>query len=159
VDRFECGKEPLDRYLREKSRRDRSSGIAAVFVLAAGAEVIGYYTLHQHIIEAREMPEKLRKRLSHYPAYPATLIGRLAVDRRHAGQGYGRDLLLDALNRAFEVTPTVASLAVVVDAIDEEAETFYLHYGFTSLEIVDKRRFILPMKTIEKMLEQLRTTS
>jgi GNAT superfamily N-acetyltransferase len=159
VDRFDCGKESLDRYLRERARRDRSSGIAAVFVLAAGADVIGYYTLHQHVIDAREMPEKLRKRLSHYPAYPATLIGRLAVDRRYAGQGYGRDLLLDALTKAFEVTPTVASLAVVVDAIDEEAEKFYLHYGFISLEALGKRRFVLPMKTVEKMLEKVRPTS
>ena len=76
VDRFECGKESLDRYLRESARRDRSSGIAAVWVLASGTEVIGYYTLHQHVIEAPEMPAKLRRRLSHYPAYPATLIGR-----------------------------------------------------------------------------------
>lgn len=159
VDRFECGKESLDRYLREGARRDRSSGIAAVFVLAAGGDVIGYYTLHQHVIEAHEMPEKLRKRLSHYPVYPATLIGRLAVDRRHAGQGYGRDLMLDALRRAFEVTPTVASLAVVVDALDADAQKFYEHYGFISLELPGKRRLVLPMKTVEKLLEKVRTTS
>ena len=159
VDRFECGKEPLDRYLRESARRDRSSGIAAVFVLAAEADVIGYYTLHQHLIEAPEMPEKLRKRQSHYRTYPATLIGRLAVDRRHAGQGYGRDLLLDALTRAFEVTPTVASLAVVVDALDAEAQDFYEHYGFVSLEIPGKRRLILPMKTVERLLQNVRATS
>lgn len=128
------------RYLRRSARRDRSAGIAAVFVLAAGADVIGYYTLHQHVIDAREMPEKLRKRLSHHPAYPATLIGRLAVDRRYGRQGYGRDLLLDALTKAVEVTPTVASLGVVVDALDEEAQKFYEHYGFISLEVAGKRR-------------------
>jgi GNAT superfamily N-acetyltransferase len=155
IDRFECGKEPLDRYLRESARRDRSSGIAAVFVLAAQAEVIGYYTLHQHIVEAREMPEKLRKRLSYYPGYPATLIGRLAVDKRHAGHGYGRDLLYDALARAFAVTPEVASLAVVVDALDAEAQAFYEHYGFISLGVPPKRRLWLPMKTVEKLLEKV----
>jgi predicted GNAT family N-acyltransferase len=105
------------------------------------------------------MPEKLRKRLSHYPAYPATLIGRLAVDRHHAGQGYGRDLLLDALTRVIEVAPTVASLAVVVDALDAEAQNFYEHYGFISLELTGKRRLILPMKTVEKLLEKVRSTS
>jgi GNAT superfamily N-acetyltransferase len=152
VDRFECGKESLDRYLRESARRDRSSGIAAVFVLAAAAEVIGYYTLHQHVIRAPEMPDKLKKRLSPYPGYPATLIGRLAVDRRHAGQGYGRDLLYDALAKAFSVTPQVASLAVVVDAIDAEAQAFYEHYGFISLDVAGKRRLCLPMKTVEKLL-------
>ena len=53
VDQFECGKESLDRYLRESARRDRSSGIAVVYVLAAGPTVIGYYTLHQHAIRGR----------------------------------------------------------------------------------------------------------
>jgi len=105
------------------------------------------------------MPEKLRKRLSHYPAYPATLIGRLAVDRRYAGRGYGRDLLLDAMEKAFEVTRTVASLAVVVDALDAEAQKFYEHYGFISLEVPGKRRLILPMKTVETLLQNVRATS
>jgi len=104
------------------------------------------------------MPEKLRKRLSRYPAYPATLIGRLAVDRRYAGQGFGRDLVLDALTRAFEVTPTVASLALVVDAIDEEAQRFYEHYGFVLLDIPGQRRLFLPMKTVAKLLEVVRPT-
>jgi hypothetical protein len=66
---------------------------------------------------------------------------------------------LDALTRAFEVTPTVASLAVVVDALDEEAEKFYEHYGFVSLEVPGKRRLVLPMKTVEKLLQTSRTTS
>jgi hypothetical protein len=39
VDRFDCGTESLNRYLRESARRDQSSGIAAVFVLAAGGDV------------------------------------------------------------------------------------------------------------------------
>jgi predicted GNAT family N-acyltransferase len=105
------------------------------------------------------MPERLRKRLSHYQAYPASLIGRLAVDRRYAGRGYGRDLLFDALTKASEVTPTVASLAVVVDALDAEAQKSYEHYGFISLEIPGKRRLILPMKTVEKLLQNVRATS
>jgi predicted GNAT family N-acyltransferase len=121
--------------------------------------VIGYYTLHQHVIEADKMPEKLRKRLSHYSVYPVTLIGCLAVDQRYAGQGYGRDLMLDALTKAFEVTPKVASLAVVVDALDAEAQKFYEHYGFISLELPGERRLVLPMKSVEKLLEKVRATS
>ena len=159
VERFDCGKESLNRYLRESARRDRSAGIAAVFVLADGSDVIGYYTLHQHVVEAREMPERLRKRLSHYPVYPATLIGRMAVDRRYAGQGFGRDLMLDALAKALEVTSTVASLAIVVDALDEDAQRFYEHYGFVALDVPGKRRLALPMKTAQKLLVRVGATS
>ena len=72
IDAFRCGKEALDKYVRHRARRDQSSGIAGVYVLAAGRRVIGHYTLHQHGIDAREMPERLKKRLSKYASYPAT---------------------------------------------------------------------------------------
>jgi len=158
IDQFECGKDSLDRYLRESARRDRSFGIAVVYVLACGPTVIGYYTLHQHVIEAEQMPEKLGKRLSRYSVYPATLIGRLAIDRRYAGQGFGRDLMLDALTRALESASTVASVGVVVDALDEEAQKFYEHYGFILLGLPDKRRLFLGMKAVGQLLVEARST-
>ena len=53
----------------------------------------------------------------------ATLLGRLAVDLRCRGKGYGRYLLADALFRA--VRSEIASFAVIVDAKDEAARRFY----------------------------------
>jgi GNAT superfamily N-acetyltransferase len=53
---------------------------------------------------------------------PATLLGRLAVDRRQQGKGYGRFLLADALCRS--ARSEIASFAVIVDAKDENARRF-----------------------------------
>ena len=49
------------------------------------------------------------------------LLGRLAVDVGHQGQGLGEILLMDALGRALTQSQEIAALAVVVDAKDEAA--------------------------------------
>ena len=55
-------------------------------------------------------------------------LAGLAVARRHQGNGYGRFLLADALFRA--VKSEIASFAVIVDAKDESARTFYERESF-----------------------------
>lgn len=68
------------------------------------------------------------RKLPRYPLVPAALLGRLAVDQKHQGKGYGRFLLADALYRA--VRSEIASFAVIVDAKDEAAKRFYERESF-----------------------------
>ena len=70
---------------------------------------------------------------------PATLIGRLAIDRRYHGQGWGSFLFLDALHRCSR--SEVASFAVIVDALDDEARAFYVHHSFLPLPDLPRRLF------------------
>ncbi|MCW5695266.1 MAG: GNAT family N-acetyltransferase [Bauldia sp.] len=126
---FECGIEPLDRYLKVQAGQDARKNIAAPFVLALpGGEVIGYYTLSSTSVTPGELPAEVIRRLPRYPQIPATLLGRLAVDRRYQGRGHGRFLLADALYRA--VRSEIASFAVIVDAKGEEARRFYQRESF-----------------------------
>lgn len=126
---FECGAEPLDRYLRVQAGQDARKNIAAPFVLAlADGTVAGYYTLSATAISLAELPEPTARKLPRYPLLPATLLGRLAVDRRHQGKGYGRFMLADALFRAYR--SEIASFAVIVDAKDENARRFYQRESF-----------------------------
>lgn len=46
--------------------------------------------------------------------------------------GWGKLLLLDALYKSVETSKTVASFAVIVDAIDERAIKFYQRFDFQS---------------------------
>jgi GNAT superfamily N-acetyltransferase len=61
---------------------------------------------------------------------PAILLGRLAVDRQHAGQGIGSGLLKDAFLRAGQVSRLAGARLLLLDALDEEARSFYLRHGF-----------------------------
>src|SRR5256714_5030684 len=120
---FACGNAALDRYLQTQARQDRQRHLAQVFVLVAADEqtIQGYYTLSAGSVQLAELPEELRRTLPRYPKIPVTLLGRLAVDVRFQGQKIGAFLLVDALNRAVRQTEEIASLAVVVDAIDDAA--------------------------------------
>jgi GNAT superfamily N-acetyltransferase len=90
-------------------------------------------------LRLHDLPEDIAERLPRYPLIPATLIGRLAIDRRHHGQGWGSFLLLDALHRC--TRSQVASFAVIVDAIDDDARAFYVHEGFLPLPDTPRRLF------------------
>jgi GNAT superfamily N-acetyltransferase len=127
--RFESGVEPLDRYLRSQASQDARKNMAAPFVLVLpGGMIAGYYTLSSTSVKLGELPEQTVRKLPKYPLVPATLLGRLAVDRRQQGKGYGRFLLADALYRA--VRSEIASFAVIVDAKDENARRFYERESF-----------------------------
>jgi GNAT superfamily N-acetyltransferase len=126
---FESGVEPLDRYFRLQAGQDARKNMAAPFVLVQpDGTIAGYYTLSSTSVQLGELPEQTVRKLPKYPLVPATLLGRLAVDRRHQGKGYGRFLLADALYRAAQ--SEIASFAVIVDAKDENARRFYERESF-----------------------------
>ncbi|WP_395018371.1 GNAT family N-acetyltransferase [Dongia sp.] len=149
--RFESGVEPLDRYLRNQAGQDARKNIAAPFVLELpDGDIAGYYTLSATAVKLEELPEAVARRLPRYPLVPATLLGRLAVDLRFRGIGYGRFMLADALHRA--VRSEIASFAVIVDAKDDEARRFYLRESFLAFPDQPKRLF-LQMQVIAKLFE------
>ena len=62
-------------------------------------------------------------------------------------------MLQDALARSVRISRELASLGVVVDAIDDAARTFYERWGFVRFQ-EDSYRLVLPMGSIEKLVEQ-----
>jgi GNAT superfamily N-acetyltransferase len=129
---FTSGVEPLDRYFRVQAGQDARKHLSACFVLILpDGKVAGYYTLSATGILLSELPPATTRKLPRYPRIPATLLGRLAVDEKYRGQGFGRYLLADALFRSWR--SEIASFAVVVDAKDDNARRFYEREGFLAL--------------------------
>lgn len=149
-DGFQCGTPSLDDYLRRYARQNADKNIAKTFVAVnAQNEVFGYYALCTASIEFDELPDAIRKQLPAYPV-PAALIAKLAVDERCRGQGLGARLLIDALQRIVSAAVEVAIKVVLVDAIDERARDFYLHFGFIPLPEQEYKLF-LPIETVTKL--------
>lgn len=149
---FDCGVKSLNDYLAGQARKEMERKAAAVFVAVedgSDERVIGFYTLSAFSVALSELREPLQKRLPRYPQLPAVLIGRLARDRR--SPGLGRVLLIDALERSFRQTDEMGAVAVIVDAKDDNAASFYQKFGFEILEN-SLRRLYLPMGTIGKLL-------
>jgi GNAT superfamily N-acetyltransferase len=148
---FDSGVEPLDRYLRTQAGQDARKNMAAPFVLVLpDRTVAGYYTLSSTSVQLGELPEQTVRKLPRYPLIPATLLGRLAVDRRQQGKGYGRFLLADALYRA--ARNEIASFAVIVDAKDDNARRFYERESFLPFPDQPMKLF-RPMADIRKLFE------
>ena len=129
--------------MRLKASQDMKRKVAAVFVLTEpeSQAVKAYYTLSATTVLLRDLPAQLQKKFPRYPALHATLIGRLAVDHTAQGNGIGRFLLTDALYRAWRHSGAIASMAVIIDAINEHAIDFYQHYHFRHLAATRIRCF------------------
>ena len=149
---FSCGNEMLDGYLHKQAKQDMKRKLSACFILSYDdKEIKGYYTLSCASINRSQLPEIIIKKLP--PSYndlPVTLLGRLAVDDKFKGQGIGKLLLVDALKRSYETSAaSIASMAIVVDPIDEAAISFYSKYGFISLS--GSGRMFITMDTVEQL--------
>jgi len=143
---FDCGNEAMNNWLREFALRNEGLVSRTYVVADAGGVVIAYYSLVGGVIERSELPKRLRQ---HMPKIvPVVLLGRLAVDRNHAGLGLGKALLREALRCALQQSELVASRGVLVEAIDEAALSFYKPFGFLPSPTGD-RKLILPTETIQ----------
>lgn len=146
---FYCGVEMLDHYLQRQARQDVQRHISRVFIAAEAdhpKKVLGYYTLSSLSIELNQLPEELSRKLPKHPI-PAVLIGRLAVDQSAQEKGVGKMLLADAVKRVLVVSDEIAIYAIVVDAINRDAQKFYESFGFTLLSN-DSHRMFLAIKSI-----------
>jgi len=149
---FTCGKDLLDNYLLKQAKQDVKRKLTACFILPdENQNVIGYYTLSSTAIPREIVPEEIRDKLpKSYEDLPATLLGRLAIDKKFSGQGYGEMLLIDALKRSYDISiSSIGSMAVIVDPIDIQAVNFYSKYGFITLP--DSEKMFIPMKTIAQL--------
>ena len=146
---FSSGAASLDRYLREQASQDVRRLIASCFVaVAAGTDAIaGYYTLAATSVRADDLPGDVVRRLPRYRHLPATLVGRLAVDRRFQRQGLGSALLADAALRV--LNGDLKAFALIVEAKDENALGFYRRQGFQPFAGHPLTLF-LPLATLKK---------
>ena len=71
-------------------------------------------------------------------AIPVLPLARLAVDRTAQGRGIGGLLLRHAFETAVLSSESVGSRAILVHAIDDDAERFYLNYGFQPAKGVER---------------------
>ena len=61
--RFDCGSEPLNRYLREQVTQDMRRRVTACFVaLTEESRIAGYYTLASASVRLSDLPAALGKK-------------------------------------------------------------------------------------------------
>lgn len=153
---FDCGKELLNKYIEQQVSQDIKKKLSVCMVLADELNIVaGYYTLSNSSIPQSDIPKSFSKRIpKSYTSLPVTLLGRLAIDKSIFRKGYGEYLLMDALRESYKVSKnTIASIAVVVDPIDDEAISFYKYYDFIMLP--NSGKMFLSMNIISKLFPDI----
>jgi GNAT superfamily N-acetyltransferase len=131
VSGFDCGVEPLNRFLRVHALTNQRADSAQTYVAMIEEIIAGFHSLTVGNVTYSDAPDRLAKGMPRHPV-PVLIIGRFAVDRRFHGKGLGSGLLLDALRRTKMVSEIAGVRGVVVHAKDDAAKAFYEHFGFTS---------------------------
>jgi GNAT superfamily N-acetyltransferase len=149
---FTCGKEALDGWLKHQARRAHSAGTARTYVWTepGSSTVLAYYSIAPTQISRSEVPSKLAGGYSVVPAY---LLARLALDLSLRGQALGVELLLDALEVITDAARIGGGRLIVVDAVDEQAATFYRRNDFVGVQ--ESPRLYLKMADAEAVLAKM----
>ena len=150
VEGFDCGREELNRYLWRYAWANQQAGAAQTYVGMVGDAVVGFHTLAAGQVNYEAAPERLTKGLARHPV-PIMLLARLAVDRRWQGQGVGKALLRDAMQRTLQAADIAGIRAFAVHAKDDEARRFYQHFDFIPSPTDPLHLFVL-LKDVRRMI-------
>ncbi|HEY0279994.1 MAG TPA: GNAT family N-acetyltransferase [Solirubrobacterales bacterium] len=128
---FRCGITSLNTWLVEHAPAADAGGSARSYVVVDEERdrVVGYYALTVASLERDEATGRVSRGMPPHPI-PAMLLARLAVDESAQGVGVGAMLLADAMQRTLLVAEETGIRLLLVHAVNDEARSFYLHFGF-----------------------------
>ena len=152
VEDFTCGQPELDRFLTRHALQAQQANSSQTYVGLSGQEIIGFYTIVAGEVGHADAPERVVKGMPRHPI-PLLVLARLAVHTNWQGRRVGAGLLLDALGRTLQVADVVGVRALAVHAKDDQAISFYRHFGFT-LSRTDPRHLFMIIKDIRGAAER-----
>lgn len=139
---FDCSEPLLNEYLIEKANKEQKQKVTTVYIARPFQgdltnKILGYYTLTACALKfldlPLDLPLDLAKKLPKYPYIPTILIGRLARNNRYTKNGFGAELLRDALFRILLQSDQIGVFGIEVKAKNEIIKNFYTKFGFKSL--------------------------
>jgi len=151
---FDCGNAQLNAYLKQIARQHNEKGLSRTFVLINDKQpdvILGFFTLSICEINKQVFPNAIAKKYPH--SIPAAKLARLAISKYHQKQGYGKLLMLHAMQHFLNVSQSVGIIGVFVDAKDKPASQYYEQYGFVTLPDNPLQLF-LPLDTLKISFEQ-----
>ena len=129
LDDFRCTSPDLAKWLIDRARNNQREGASRCFVVCdEQRNVVGYYALAAGAVAHALVPGRVKRNMP--DPIPVAVLGRLAVHADWIGQGIGRGLLKDAIQRTLQISQQLGIRVLLCHAIDEEAKAFYQKHGF-----------------------------
>src|SRR5262245_30485658 len=144
---FRCGKQSLDDWLNDFARYNQRANYARTFVVTTtDMKARAYYAPCTGMIMRRDL-KRDQGWFASPEQIPIALLARFAVHQELQGQGLGMALLASALRNVVSASQVVAFRAVMVNALDQQAASFYKSVGFRETKI-SPLKLILPTQDI-----------
>jgi GNAT superfamily N-acetyltransferase len=131
---FDCGRIELNLWLQQIARQHQEKGLSKTFVATlpeTPEQILGYYALSLAELATHNLPKSWQTKFPRH--IPAIRLGRLAVDKNYQKKGLGELLLMNAIEKAKFIHQQAGGIGLFVDAIDQQAAQYYLHYGFQAI--------------------------
>jgi len=147
---FDCGRDSLNHWFHRHAWRNQINDVSRTNVICdrlSGA-IAGYVSLSAAQIERDHLPKPAQR--NRPDPVPVILLGQLAVDKRHHGKGYGRDLMFFALTTAVKFSKDIGCFGVLTHPLDDTVRDFYRHFGFTELPFDPKLSMIVRIVDLEQ---------
>lgn len=123
------------------ARKNSQDGISQTHLLFdhTNNKIVSYYSTCNYSIQKKSLIPFFK-----FPVkqIPASLIGRLAVDKNYKKMGYGEITLVEALKQIRGISRITGIKIVLVDALNDSAASFYKNFGFIALSDEPMRLFI-----------------
>lgn len=152
LNRFSCGKKPLDQFIRNKAKKSIRRHECRVFCAHLGDSktAIGYYALQVGSDSVADLPEGNRDNyLRNYTAFPAIHLNYLAVDESYRRQGLGEYLLMDLFSKVAVISQYVGFYALTLTSLDDDSTAFYKSLNFTIYsEYISQPKMLYPIADI-----------
>ena len=127
---FSCGDKDLDDFFQNDATKYERQLLGKTYCFRLDNDIstiVCAFTLSNSSIDARKLPNNRRRRLTekipyekNLCSYPATLIGRLGVDKEFSGKGAGTELIKYIKHRILLSSYLTACRYLTVDAYNNE---------------------------------------
>lgn len=158
VKQFDCGKGPINTYLRRYAAKNMALNLNRTFILphpdtqaSTKQRIAAYYTLAHQTVARADIP--VHRRLPRYPV-PVILLAQLAVDLELHGRGLGAKTLIHTLRHAYRISTApngIPSAGVALDVLDQDVLKFYSHFDFFAPMVDKPMKLFVPMESLESL--------
>ena len=158
---FSCGVEAVDNYFKKTAGKLVSAGNVRLFVMVnPDGHLIGFYAINAHAVDYRDLPSRFARNRPGHGSIPAAFVAMIGRDQRYSGQGFGSDLLVDALRRITQAADVIGLAVVLLDVLDcgnpertARRQSLYQSYGFQPLPS-NPARLYLPLATVRNLMAE-----
>ncbi|MFE6860438.1 GNAT family N-acetyltransferase [Nocardia sp. NPDC057668] len=147
LSQFDCGKDVLNKWLQTRALSADKGMTSKTYVWAFDEDpaVKAYYAIAPTLVD-RAKDGISSSMAAGFWSVPAFLLAKFALDKSLQGQGLGTELLVDAVSKMMGAAQASGGRLIVVDAIDDDAFSFYERHDFIPVELTPGR-LVMKMST------------